>query len=323
MKIRDGFTLCQKQSTEIEWLVQGLIPLGVCGDIFSMPDCGKTTIFLSLLSAIANGNSHWFSFKIVSGNVAYVGGEKSSDEVWTRDLHRASAGIEEEGRFTNYDPENALWVWKNDMWNETDEYAELVNELKHVKPVITVIDTISRVAMGNNPVDLTQQVMLAQAVERFQKAIEGTVLTISHTNQASMNETLSNRLHYVSRSGGNGYPGWLRWLCGMTNLNVTEKERLGIDEYAKIVSMAVSKHNEMPQPMPRGNRFNPILFEITRNGELLLIDKNCESVDMPAKRQNKKAVMAPAKSKTVEMPVHTPAVERPVERKVYYNPNAR
>ncbi len=302
MKIRDGYELSQEPTEEIIWLVENLIPYEIAGDIFSMPDCGKSSIFLSLLSAIANKEAYWFGYKIMSGKVAYVGGEKSSNKVWTRDLHRASAGIHKKGSFTNLDPETALWAWNKDEWVTTPEYQEIVDHINVLKPVVTVIDTISRVALGNNPVDLTQQVMLAQKVEQLQQAIGGTVLTISHTNQSSMNDVLSNRLHFLSRSGGNGYPGWLRWLMGMTNLSTVEKEKMGFDEFAKIIAVSVSKHNEIPSPMPRGNRFNPILFEITKTGELQMIDMDFKSSAMPGKRQNKKAnlMKSAAKKRQVE-----------------------
>lgn len=289
MKIRDGYELSQEQPEEIIWLVENLIPFGIAGDVFSMPDCGKSSIFLSLLAAIANKEKSWFGYKLMTGKTVYVGGEKSSDKVWVRDLKRATSGIKEKGSFTNLDPETALWTWKKDEWKTTPEYDEIVSYINVLKPVVTVLDTISRVALGNNPVDLTQQVLLAQKVEELQQTIGGTVLTISHTNQSSMNDVLSNRLHFLSRSGGNGYPGWLRWLMGMTNLSTTEKAKLGIDEYKKIVAVAVAKTNEIPQPMPRGNRFNPILFEITKTGELQMVDKDCEAVSMPGKRQNMKA----------------------------------
>jgi RecA-family ATPase len=287
MKIRDGYELCQQKATPLQWLVDGLIPANVAGDVFSPPDSGKSTILSSLASAIANGDPTWFGYALTSGRVAYIGGEKSSSEVWTRDLLRAGVGIRTPGTFVNYDPENCLWRWdkRAGAWEESAEYHEVVKHLKTMQPVLTIIDTISRAAMGSDPMDLMQQVLLAQRVDILQQTVGGTVLTVSHTNQSSMSETLPQRLHYTSRSGGNGYVGWLRFMIGVSNLNVPEKEALGIDEFRKVVAMAVSKHNEMPQPMPAGNRFNPILLEITRIGELVQVDKSCSAVELPSRRE--------------------------------------
>jgi len=294
MKIYDAYHLHKKKAQRITYLVENFIPLGIAGDIYSPPDTGKTTILLSLLSAIANCESHWFGYKLVSGRVAFVGGEKSDESVWVRDIQRATNGINDPNQFvifdltSEHDEDEALWTWTPKGWIETLEYQKLLEQLKTFQPVVTVLDTISCVAMGSEPIDNLQQIQLANQVRKLQRKIGGTLLTISHTNQSSQADSLTNRLHYTSRSGANGYPGRLRWLLGMSNLTATEKETLGIDQFSKVVALGVSKHNEMPMPMPIGNRFNPLLLEITKTGEVIQVAKNCTDVEMPSRRENMK-----------------------------------
>lgn len=271
-KILNGYDLSQRTPTPINYFVEGLIPLGVTGDVFAPPDCGKTTMLLSLISATANGEKAWFGRQIATGRVVVIGGEKSDESVWTRDLHRCGR-IENPEGLTIIEPEGSLWKWSGSEWQETKEYKEILAVVKSIGPVLTVIDTISRVSLGSDPINYSQQVLLARKVEEFQKEIGGTLLTVSHTNQASANEELSMRLNYMARSGGNGYPGWLRWLMGMTNLTQKEKEVRGLDVKSKIIALAVSKHNEMPQP-DIGNRFEPLLFEIRPDGGLVMIANN-------------------------------------------------
>jgi len=305
MKTYDAHHLHKKTAQQLAYLAEGLIPLGIAGDIYSPPDTGKTTILLSLLSAVANRESHWFEFKLIGGRVAFVGGEKSDESVWVRDIQRATKGIHDPGQFIIYDLTNdhdedeALWAWTGKEWVETAEYQILLEQLKVYRPVVTVLDTISCVAFGSEPIDNMQQIQLANKVRKFQRLVGGTLLTISHTNQSSQADILTNRLHYTSRSGANGYPGRLRWLLGMSNLTTSEKEVLGIDQYSKVVAIGVSKHNEMPMPMPCGNRFNPLLLEITKTGEVVRVIKNCTDVEMPSRRENMKAKTSAQSRKAV------------------------
>lgn len=73
---------------------------------------------------------------------------------------------------------------------------------------------------------------------------------------------------------------------GMTNLTQKEKEARRLDVKSKIIALAVSKHNEMPQPVI-GNRFEPLLFEIKPNGELVMISNiSVNSTESTIKRGN-------------------------------------
>jgi RecA-family ATPase len=294
---RNLFALTQIPPKQIEWLIENILPLGITGDIFSMPDTGKSSLILSLACAVANGDPEWNSFRIAGGRVAYIGGEKSNDDVWARDLNRTGVTLNEPDRLINYDPSDGLWSWdrREETWKETEAFRGIMAELQTFQPVLVVLDTLSLLAIGSEATDTMQQVKLANNVMAMRERLNCTMLTISHTNQSSSLEKLERRLSYTSRAGSNGYPGRLRWLMALTNLTSDEKTALDIEPIAKIVALAVSKHNEMPQPR-RGNMFNPFLFEIRNSGNMELLNIECKTADLAQ-------LMLAGKSKKVSQPV--------------------
>ena len=273
MLIKDAYHLSQSLPKPIEWLLEDLIPLFVAGDIFSPPDCGKSSLLLSLLIAITNKYPTWFGRKIAGGKVAIIGGEKSSDDVWTRDLHRSGEKVAEENAFTILEPDDFLWQWVNSRWERTTEWEKVIKHLRQIRPVVSVIDTIASAALGLDPMNHVQGTLLGKEIVDLQKEVGGAVLTVSHTSQFSQSLELHQRLDYMARSGGNGYPGWLRWLGALTTLTDNEKTKLGIDPAMRIVAFAVAKPSEMPVPKT-GSKTNPVLFEYAVDGSFREINNH-------------------------------------------------
>lgn len=304
LEIYDGYDLLATVPKPIEYLVDRVIPLGCTGDWFSPPGVGKSTLVMSLLLAIACKLETWFGRKLAHGRVAILGGEKSSRDVWVRDIHRVSAGENiAHGDLTCLHNQDPLWTWSRGegRWTTTDYYALAVDYLREYSPVLTVIDTTKRAAEGANELDNEQQARLARAVEAFRAEIGGTVLTISHTSQCSGSLDLHGRLGYTSRAGGNGYPGILRWLAGMTRITTDQDLKdLGLDglnldlRRQQIVAFGVSKNNEMPTA--HWSQWHPAIFEIMPEGGVMLLkegDEDAPTSDMQAQQQAVPA--APAK----------------------------
>lgn len=282
----DGADLLS-QAPEIDWLVEGILPSGTVGDVFGAPSDGKTTLILDLAVHVAAGSGTWCGRRIAGGPVLILGGEKSSAEVWRRDYHRAG-GPEliggERGRFIIAPADlGPLWEWnrRQNIWEKpTGSWNSLMAVAADIRPVLTIIDTIGRVAAGQDPLDIPQQQRLAVQMEALQKRIGGTVLSLSHTNQASKKEKLKDRLDYVARSGGNGLPGHLRWLLGVTRLSEIEvAAALGLDpqnaddaydiETRRLIGVAVSKGSEMPPAA--WPRTEPAIFDLRDDGKLEMI----------------------------------------------------
>lgn len=279
MKLYDAHTLQSHPAPQINWLVDGLIPLGTPSDLFSMPECSKSGLVLTLAATVANCEGSWNGFSCAAGDVVIVGGEKSSEAVWMRDFQRLGVSVRSPSTLRILNLDSHIWSWdgRSEAWNLTPEATkELIPFLKAYQPVLVVVDTISRAAKGNDPLKLTQQVELGRAVEAFQRdtvGSRGLVLTVSHTSQASDALELVQRLHYMSRQGGNGYPGWLRHLQAITELKDSEKLDRGLNTQKRFIAYAISKCSEMPPPV-WGERKKPLIFELTREGRLVLQPEN-------------------------------------------------
>lgn len=293
MRLFDAHNFQTQPVPPISWLVEGLIPLGTPSDIFSMPECSKSGLLLTLAAALANRDGRWNGFSCVGGNVAIVGGEKSSDAVWMRDLHRLGINVKTPGTLRILDLDSHIWSWdgRAETWNLTREATnDLIPFLKAYQPVLIIIDTVSRAAKGNDPLKSTQQVELGRAVEALQTETvgnNGLVLTVSHTSQSSDSGELEQRLHFSSRQGGNGFPGWLRHLQAVTDLKDSEKLDRGLDLQKRYVAYAISKCSEMPPPM-WGGRKNPLVFELTREGRLILQQEKGFDVSVDLGKKQKK-----------------------------------
>jgi hypothetical protein len=178
-----------------------------------------------------------------------------------------------------------MWAWdKNaDRWTETP-WGKQVNEwLIAINPVLIIIDTLASAASGSNIIDQPQQYSLGITIRQWAKMLgDSTVLTISHTNQASATQELANRLHYLSRAGGNGLPGALRWIAGVSRLRGGEMDLVpGGHDYdprepdKHFLAFAVSKHNEMPAPLCSPAR--PAIFQMSGDGALALVPTTREA----------------------------------------------
>jgi hypothetical protein len=279
----DGGDLLKEKPKPIDWFLEDILPIGAVGDVFSPPGAGKSTLLTSLMLAVAGSKRQWFGKRCVSGGVLALGGEKSSRDVWVRDLHRA-AGTEmfdiEPGRLMIAPPTiGPLFVWdaRAKVWQRGRGYDPAVQQAIVIRPALTIIDTIGRAAAGQDPISIPQQQALAEEFEDLGREIGGTLLTVSHTSQASGSEDVQQRLHYTSRAGSNGIPGHLRWLMGMTLLTpkeVSELTPIPADEVGRrqMIAVAVSKHSEMPQPAG-WNRFDPSIFEMMPDGSVMAIPK--------------------------------------------------
>ncbi|MFP5204428.1 MAG: AAA family ATPase [Acidobacteriota bacterium] len=273
----DAADLLAGPAQPIRWLVHELIPKGTVGDVSGPPGDGKSSILLDLALALAGDALEWAERRLAPEvDVAILGGERSSSVCLQRDLHRTGRPAPPRGRLvfpgpTEIDECPPLWKWNREAaeWLQT-EWGKRVTEWLSIRRVgLVILDTLLATSRGCDPLNIPQQYELGNYVRRWAREIgsDTTVLTVSHTNQASMREPLDWRLHYLSRAGSSGLPGALRWLAGVSRLrdddDIAVQNMLDV-ERRKLIAFGISKNNEMPQPDYTNNA--PAIFEIRVDG---------------------------------------------------------
>lgn len=279
----------------VDWVVEGILPAGVAGDIFGPPGAGKSSLIYSLAAHIASGKESWFGRKIRNGNVVVIGGEHSTTAAHWRSANRfvADAGLEPGHLFT--ETQLPLIKWHQGYVSDKTQqgwyyYAArqrangsghhpggqaVLDRIAGLKPALVILDTILAVAEGCNLLDSPQQYQLARFLQDAATEIGSTVISISHTNQASSKEGIDRRLHYESRAGSNGAPGAFRWMAGLTHVkSEADCDALGgIIEYRNIKNRSIfafggSKNNEVRVDWTNES---PAVFETMTDGKILLV----------------------------------------------------
>jgi hypothetical protein len=282
----------------VDWLVEGILPAGVAGDVFGPPNAGKSSLIYSLAVHVAGGSPTWFGRAIKSGRVVIVGGEHSGRDAHWRSAHRFVAEVRlPRGQLFTVDQTPILkwhkgytsdktqeegWYYRQPVMGKDERMnhpggAAIIEKIAELQPALVIFDTTLAVAEGCNQSDNPQQYALSEFMQkRMVPDLHGsTVITISHTNQASSSMGLSRRLHYESRAGGNGAPGAFRWMAGLTRIRDEDDcEALGgvIDardvKRRSFFAFGVSKHNEV---RPAWTDESPAVFEIMAGGKILMV----------------------------------------------------
>lgn len=264
-----------------KWLVKGLLPLGGAGDVFGPPGEGKTSLLYHLGLCVAEEAHTWFGLEIAAhGPVAVILGhaESSGCDATHRNFARLAQGLDlklEPGRLVVY-PSPATWKWKrkDEEWRLTTYGERLTQSLSDYAPTLVIVDSTWAIAEGGDQLDNTHQYRLAESLQNWAANLSTTVLTISHSNQASRKQEVFERLHFYSRAGGNGAPGALRWMAGVAKLRPEDASALGnvvtrdSIEDRHLFAFGVAKHNEIRKP--DWHYLHPALFEIRPTGDVLL-----------------------------------------------------
>ncbi|ADL55552.1 AAA family ATPase [Gallionella capsiferriformans] len=269
MKKFHSSALLAKPAKPISYIVDRLMPAGGILDVSGPPGEGKSTIILSLASSISTGSS-WFGLAVKKSKAAWISGESSDGDAINRDLTRLN--VSEKSDITFFLPERELFKFdtRSQCWITTTEGRAVLDEVKSAGIEFLVFDTVGSVISGSKEIDNDQQRQLARHIRSETLGI--TTATLGHTNQASAREEINLRLHYLSKAGGSGFPGAVRWASGVSQVQHQDATTLGISEEVigtkKLVGFGVSKHNEIPSPVWTNRR--PAVFEIKPDGALVL-----------------------------------------------------
>lgn len=264
----------------LDYIVDGLLLRGGGGDVAGMPGSCKSTILLSMSAAISTGAS-WFGLRTACTPAAWISGEASSEKAIQRDIHRLHVG---ESDILFMLPDDVMFRWIDDQWITTQEGRAVIDRIRVLGIGFIVMDTIGSLVAGLQEVNNDQQRQLAR---HLRHELDGlTWLTVSHTNQSSAKDTLAWRLHYLSRAGGNGFPGAVRWAAGATLLSGEDDAlAVGLEDYdvadRRLIAFGASKFNEQPPTCWTNN--TPAIFELKKDGSLMLFKDGRELHSMSQK----------------------------------------
>jgi RecA-family ATPase len=260
MKIIDAAYLLSSPPVQITWAVHNLLPASVTADVFGPPGAGKSTLLTDLALTVAGESGVWHGRACFGGGVVILGGERTDQGALSRDMHRTKRPAPPKGNLIIPVDDSGdcppIFRWNKKAmegagrWELTTWGEKITEFLTGAAPVLVIIDTILSAAQGCDLLDQPQQYALGQYIRSWSKQIgEPVVISASHTNQASGGATikLHERLDYLSRAGGNGFPGALRHLGGLTKIRPEESQMLGLStDDRTMFAFGFSKHNESP-----------------------------------------------------------------------------
>lgn len=263
IRITDAHDLMISQPAPIEWAIDRLVPVGSAFDVFGPPGVGKTTVLTDLALAFANEDGEWQGRACWGGPVVILGGERTSEKALAQDLWRTGRKQPPRGSLILPTQEDGssppIWVWNRraeggaGAWLLTNWGRRVTDLLMSTRPVMVIIDTVLSGAGGCDLLDMPQQYALGASILSWSRAIGAALTaTVSHTNQASGSLGFSDRLDYTSRAGGNGFPGALRHIAGVTSVggsvaDLSLKKACGIQSAdMNFFLFGFSKYNESP-----------------------------------------------------------------------------
>lgn len=135
--------LFREPEEQIEWIVEGLLPMGGFSGLFGKPKGGKTTLARNLAMAVSTG-SEFLKRNVSKGPVLYLALEEKRYEVRKHFRDMGADGSEEIHVFVSTAPIDAL--------------VQLRKAAEDIKPALIIIDPLfrlTRVKDGNDYVQVT------------------------------------------------------------------------------------------------------------------------------------------------------------------------
>ena len=173
-----------KTMPDMVWLVEGMIPEKALGWVYGPPGCGKSFIMLGICLAIAAGHDTWWGRKIHrNGPVIYISSEGVTDMKFRIRAWEIALGI-------NADeiPFYLIHQQINFMKEEDkDKLLRTINKVVHTTgelPVLTAVDTVSRVLPGADENLQKDMTLFIGACDEVKETFGCTVAGVHHTSRA-------------------------------------------------------------------------------------------------------------------------------------------
>jgi 5S rRNA maturation endonuclease (ribonuclease M5)/archaellum biogenesis ATPase FlaH len=194
---------------EIDWLVDGVIPVGTRGLMVADAKSGKTSVSLDLALALASGSS-WLGHVVSKRRrVAIISREDAPQET-ARRLRLLQAGSAARAEY------NWGQVWINTvaqspefLLNSTEEVDALIKELQMEQFDLAIFDVLRELHTGDENDNTIMAAVLA-TLKRIQAEARCAILLLHHlSKQQSLNVFRDAR-------GAGAIHGWTEWGVGLT-----------------------------------------------------------------------------------------------------------
>jgi KaiC/GvpD/RAD55 family RecA-like ATPase len=161
---------------ETPWLISNIIPAGGMAALYGKPGTFKSFIALHLAAMIGSGIPV-FGNEVIQGDVVYIAGEGGAGLKARRDAVSKAHDVK--------DPKVYFLRAQLDLRSsETDREALLAEIAKHdLKPVLVILDTLSRAFAGGNENSSDDMGKFISHVTAIQLRLNTAVLIVHHTGK--------------------------------------------------------------------------------------------------------------------------------------------
>ena len=174
--------------TDIDWLVEPIIPLGAAGMIVGDSNVGKTWLSLELALAVASGTPWLGKFNIRRGPVLVID-EENADVLLRRRLHQLIRGHgyrPEElenitfaiGNLVDLKP-----IERDGVEQPSESFQKIKNTIDVLRPALVVFDSFRR--MHSNDENSSQEMsLIAKYIAMLVRVSGSSVVVNHHTNKS-------------------------------------------------------------------------------------------------------------------------------------------
>jgi RecA-family ATPase len=255
--------------------------------------------------AVASGQP-FYGMKTFPGRVMYVSNEWSDEDevcrIWyekTRNIATGRIDLVRSGPLLEWGSVDAGGRRKN-VWEFTRRGSQILRRLEHTNPDLIILDTVLGLCSGVEQLNNSMTYALGDLLQKeIGTKFGAALIAVAHTSQSSSKESLEQRLHYAAMAGGNGLPGALRMMIGLTKVQPSDFGTEAAGFSRNIVAVGSSKFNvDGFRPLWTNNE--PGYFTWGQTG--LEYDPNPYSAIIgsvePAETRKEKAVLKGGKSET-------------------------
>jgi hypothetical protein len=165
MSIGELYSLRERK---IEWLVEGMLPIGGLSILVSAPKVGKTTLARFLAMCVAQGEP-FLGREVKEGGVIYYG------------LEEIKVGIKEHFKSMGATEADDIYVYADTI--SSDPIEQLKEHIDNTRPVLVIIDTLFRFVRAE---DANNYVQMTRALDPLMHLARETgvhICTLHHTNK--------------------------------------------------------------------------------------------------------------------------------------------